>query len=334
MSSPDTLGAQITFFFRDYLLGQRRASEHTVHSYRDSLKLLLRFTARHAGKPVAALTLEEFDAPVVLAFLEHVETERGASAATRNHRLVALRTFFRLVASNVPTAFERCQRILEIPSKRTVQRAIDYLEREEMEAILEAVDRSSVGGRRDYALLALMYNCGSRIQETLNLNARDLCLTRPAHARFFGKGRKERLCPLWPETVTTLRALLSERRIEPASAAPVFVNNRGQRLARDGAANVLAKYVAKAAERVPSVAGKRIHPHSLRHTTAMHMLRAGVDRNAIADFLGHAHSSTTERYAHADLEMKRKAIEACAPPAETNPPRWSQPDMLDFLESL
>lgn len=334
MSSPDLLGPQVTFFFRDYLLNQRGASTHTVHSYRDTLKLLFRFAAEHLEKPVAALALEELDASLLLAFLEHLETKRGSSTATRNQRLGAIRTFFRLVASNVPTALEQCKRILAIPAKRTREKPVDFLEREEIEAILVVVNRSSTRGRRDYALLSLMYNCGSRIQETLDLSPRNICLTPPAHVRFFGKGRKERTCPLWSETVKVLRDFIAERGLEATSTSPIFINNRGQSLSRDGAANLLSKYVAKAVERVPSVAGKRIHPHSLRHTTAMHMLRSGVDRNAIGDFLGHAHASTTDRYIHTDLAMKRKAIESCAQPPSTTPPRWSNPDVLDFLESL
>lgn len=335
MSSPDLLGPQITFFFRDYLLGQRGASVHTVHSYRDAMKLLLRFAAERAGKTVADLVLADLDAAAVLAFLDHLEKERGVSPATRNQRLTAVRTFFRIVAANVPTAFEQCQRILVIPLKRTRQKLVDYLERDEMEAVLAVIDRTSLIGRRDYALLALMYNCGSRIQETLDLNARDVSLPRPAYVRFFGKGRKERVCPLWPETVAVLRAFMDERGLEPMSADPIFVNNRGQRLARDGAALRLAKHAAAAAEQVPTAAGKRIHPHSIRHTTAMHLLRSGVDRNAIGDLLGHSpNSRSTERYAHADLEMKRKAIESCAPPPESDQPRWKQPAVLEFLESL
>ncbi len=334
MSSPELLGPQITFFFRDYLLGQRGASVHTVHSYRDAMKLLLRFAAQRTGKTVTHLSLEDLDAPMILAFLKHLEVERCSSPSTRNQRLGAIRTFFRIVATNAPTAFEQCQRILAIPMKRACQKPVDYLEREEMEAILVVIDRASLIGRRDYALFALMYNCGSRIQETLNLNVRDISLTWPAYIRFFGKGRKERICPLWNETVTVLRDFIEERGLDPTSAVPIFVNNRGQRLSRDGAALRLSKYANKAVLRVPSVAGKRIHPHSIRHTTAMHMLRSGVDRNAIANLLGHARSSTTDRYAHADLEMKRKAIESCAPPPETRQSKWRNPEVLDFLESL
>jgi len=334
MNSADLLGKHITFFFRDYLLCQRGASPHTVHSYRDTVKLLLRFVARRTGRSICDLVLDDFDADAVLAFLDHLESERHCGAGTRNLRLAAVRSFFRIVAANEPAAFERCQRILAIPKKRTLNKPIDYLERDEIEAILAAIERSSYAGRRDYALIAVVYNCGSRIQETLNLNACDVSLARPAHVRFLGKGKKERVCPLWAETVTVLREFLAERGLGPTSNAAIFVSARGRRLSRSGAAYILAKHVGGAVERVPSLGSKRIHPHSIRHTTAMHMLRSGVDRNAIADFLGHAHSSTTERYAHADIEMKRKALEACAPIPETATPRWRTPELMEFLEHL
>jgi site-specific recombinase XerD len=336
MHSPEILGRQISHFFHNYLLGQRGASRHTVHSYRDTLKLLLGFTARRAKKDVAQLMLEDLDAAMVLAFLEHLETERECSVATRNVRLAAIRTFFRIVAANEPTAFEQCQRVIAIPmKKRRPKRPIDYLEREELEAVLAAIDRSSRGGLRDYALLALIYNCGNRIQETLDLNASDLHLERPYHVRLRGKGNKERVSPLWPETAAVVRELLDRRGIAPASSTPVFVNQRGERLSRDGAAYLLKKHVRAASVRVSTLAGKCLHPHSLRHTTAVHMRRAGDDYAAIAALLGHAHPTTTESiYGHIDLEEKRKAIEANPPPVRKSRARWRRPEVLELLASL
>ncbi len=335
MHSPETLGRQITFFFTDYLLGQRGASPHTVHSYRDTFKLLLGFAARRAGKKVADLALVDLDAPAVLAFLEHLEGERECSIATRNVRLAAIRTFFRIVAANVPTAFEQCQRIIVIPMKIAPRRPIDYLERDEMEAVLAAIDRSKAGGLRDYALFALIYNCGNRVQETLDLNACDLHLSKPLFVRLRGKGNKERVSPLWPETAAVLRDLLARRGLEPTSVAPVFVNQRGERLGRDGVAYLLRKHVDKAGARTSSLSRKRVHPHSLRHTTAVHMRRAGDEPNAIAALLGHSQITTTERfYGHVDLEEKRKAIEANPPPIGKTRGRWKRPEVLAFLESL
>jgi site-specific recombinase XerD len=336
MHSHETLGRQISHFFHGYLLGQRGASAHTVHSYRDTLKLLLGFAAHRAEKAVADLTLEDLDAVTVLAFLEHLEGERKCSVATRNVRLAAIRTFFRIVAANVPTAFEQCQRVIAIPmKKRPHTRPIDYLERDELEALLGVVDRSRRGGLRDYALLALIYNCGNRIQETLDLNVSDLHLERPYHVRLRGKGNKERISPLWPETAAAVRELLVQRGVAPTSSTPVFVNQRGDRLTRDGADYLLKKHVNAASAQVPTLARKHIHPHSLRHTTAVHMRRAGGDYAVIAALLGHAHPTTTEGiYGHIDLEEKRKAIEASPPPVRRSGARWRRPEVLEILASL
>jgi len=336
MHSPDTLGQQITFFFHNYLLGQRGASRHTVHSYRDTFKLMLGFAARRAKKSVADLALEDLDAATMLAFLEYLEGERKCSIATRNVRLAAIRTFFRIVAANVPTAFEQCQRVISIPmKKRPPSRPIDYLERDEMEAVLTVIDRSRRGGLRDYVLLALIYNCGNRIQETLDLNACDLHLERPYYVRLRGKGNKERISPLWPETAAAVRELLAQRGVAPTSATPVFVSQRGARLSRDGADYLLKKHVSAASDRTPTLARKRVHPHSFRHTTAVHMRRAGDDYAAIAALLGHAHPTTTEGiYGHIDLEEKRKAIEANPPPVRRSRARWRRPEVLEILASL
>lgn len=219
--------------------------------------------------------------------------------------------------------------------KRPPKRPIDYLEREEVEAVLGAIDRSSPEGLRDYVLVALIYNCGNRIQETLDLNACDLHLERPYHVRLTGKGNKERVSPLWPETAAAIRELLNRRGIAPASATPVFVNQRGERLSRDGAAYLLKKHVRAASARISTLAGKRLHPHSLRHTTAVHMRRAGDDYAAIAALLGHAHPTTTESiYGHIDLEEKRKAIEANSPPVRKSRARWRRPEVLELLAGL
>jgi site-specific recombinase XerD len=335
MHSPETLGRQITFFFTDYLVSQRGASPHTVHSYRDTFKLLLGFAAHRAGKKVANLALVDLDAPTVLAFLEHLEVERKCGIATRNVRLAAIRTFFRVVAANVPTVLEQCQRVSAIPTKIAPHRPIDYLERNEMEALLAAIDRSKPSGLRDYALFALIYNCGNRIQETLNLNACDLHLAKPYFVQLKGKGNKERVSPLWPETAAVLRQLLAHRKLEPTSSQPVFVNHRGERLGRDGAAHLLDKYVAMAGARISTLRRKRVHPHSLRHTTAVHMRRAKNDPNAIAALLGHAQITTTEHfYGHIDLEEKRKAIETNPSPVKPTHGRWRRPEVLEFLTNL
>jgi len=334
MSSPDVLGAQITYFFRSYLVGQRAASSHTVHAYRDALKLLLGFAAERRGCEVAALRIEFLDADLILAFLQHLEDDRHVGIPTRNARLAAVRSFFRTVAANEPTLLEQCRRILAIPAKRGARRTIDYLELEEIEAMLGVIRRETTTGLRDYTLIAFLYNTGARIQEVLNLNAADVQLERPFSVKLIGKGQKERICPLWPETAQLVRDLLAARGVPYNSATALFVNSYNERLSRDGVAYILEKHAQAGARAAPSLASKRIHPHMFRHTTAMHMLRAGDDRNAIASFLGHAQVSTTDLYVQADIEMKRKAIDACAPDLRRGRGKWRQPEVLEFLESL
>lgn len=265
---PNALARTLRQFFTDHLPRLRGLSGHTIHSYRDSLLLLLRFTASHRGKIVVELDLPDLDAEIVVAFLDHLEHERQNSVATRNVRLAALHAFFRYVAAHEPEQLARSQCILQIPFKRADQRTIDYLEYEEIQAVFEAVDRSTNTGRRDYALLATMFNTGARVQEILDLRAYDLQLIKPFQVRLFGKGRKERLCPLWPQTAALLRELCAEHRLDLRAAAPIFLNHRGQPLSRFGVGYILAKYLKRAQAKAPKLRDKRLHPHSMRHYLA------------------------------------------------------------------
>ena len=230
-----------------------------------------------------------------------------------------------------------CQRILAVPFKRTGSRPVEYLEHEEIEAILGVVDRRSVDGRRDYALLATMFNTGARVQEIVALCVADLRLDAPAQVRLHGKGQKERVCPLWPQTADLLRALLAERGHEPQSDEPVFRNHRGMRLTRFGVRYLLQKYCTRAQASVPALRTKRLHPHSMRHSTAVHLLRAGVDIVTISQWLGHASVTTTHRYATVDLDMKRQALAKARPTtgAVAGPARWrTDASVLEWLEAL
>jgi site-specific recombinase XerD len=249
----------------------------------------------------------------VLDFLHDLEVERHNIAATRNVRLAAIHTFFRYCAAEHPERVEQCQRVLAVPFKRTRSRTVEYLEFTEIQAVLAAIDRSTVGGRRDYALLVTMFNTGARVQEIVTLRIADLRLAPPPHLRLCGKGRKERLCPLWPQTVELLRAFLAERHSPPGGDQPLFLNHCRGPLSRFGVRYILAKYCTQAREAIPTLAAKRLHPHSMRHSTAVHLLRAGVDIVTISQWLGHASVTTTNRYATVDLEMKRKAIEQARP---------------------
>lgn len=311
--SPNTLARALRGFFADHLPRVRGTSPHTIHSYRDTFVLLLRFLADRGRRSVADLDVEDPGPQDVLEFLHHLEVERRNIAATRNVRLAAIHAFFRYCAAEHPERIEHCQRVLAVPFKRARSRAVEYLDFPEIQAVLAAIDRTTFGGRRDYALLVTMFNTGARVQEIVTLRVADLRLASPPHLRLFGKGRKERLCPLWPQTVELLRAFLAERHSPPQGDQPLFLNHRRGPLARFGVRYILAKYCTQAREAMPTLAAKRLHPHSMRHSTAVHLLRAGVDIITISQWLGHASVTTTNRYATVDLEMKRKALELARP---------------------
>jgi integrase/recombinase XerD len=329
------LGAIIRDYFIDHLPRLRGSSPHTILSYRDSLALLLRFLAEQRKKPVADLDLADLDPPAILAFLSHLEMHRNNSVATRNVRLAAIHAFFRFVAFRNPEQLDLTQKAIAVPFKRASQRAIDYLEYEEVDSILKAIDRTTLPGARDYALVATMFNTGGRVTEIIDLRVRDLQLTKPFQVRLFGKGKKERYCPIWPETAAVLRSFCQQRRIELSPEAHLFVNHRGHPLSRFGVRYILSQRLAAASEAAPTLAKKRLHPHSMRHSTAVALLKSGVDLSTISHMLGHASPTTTNRYAKVDLEMKRKAIAKVRPVSRKSRTPWAKDGtILDWLESL
>jgi integrase/recombinase XerD len=329
------LGAIIRDYFIDHLPRLRGSSPHTILSYRDSLALLLRFIAEQRKKPVADLDLADLDPPAILAFLSHLEMHRNNSVATRNVRLAAIHAFFRFVAFRNPEQLDLTQKAIAIPFKRAPHRAIDYLEYEEVDSILKAIDRTTLPGSRDYALVATMFNTGGRVTEIIDLRVRDLQLTKPFQVRLFGKGKKERYCPIWPETAAVLRSFCQQRKIELTPEAHLFVNHRGQPLSRFGVRYILSQRLAVASETAPTLLKKRLHPHSMRHSTAVALLKSGVDLSTISHMLGHASPTTTNRYAKVDLEMKRKAIAKVRPVSRKSRTPWAKDGtILDWLESL
>jgi site-specific recombinase XerD len=325
-------------FFHEYLAAQRGLSPNTILSYRDTLKLLLRFGSRRAGKPVDKLLLEDFDEEVMVAFLDDLEAARGNSTETRNNRLAALRTFVRYVAYQDPTLLARCQRICAIPKKRTMHRVVEYLEDHEMAALLNRVDQYSGNGPRDYALLLFLYNTGARVQEAVDLKTADLRLESPSQAKLIGKGRRERICPLWPETIAALDNYLNERCPESSQVPSVFLNANSQPITRFGIRYIVQRYAAQAAETCPSLKSKKISPHSIRHTTAMHLLQSGNDLSVVKDWLGHANLNTTHAYIEIDMKMKRKALEVSRPSdvqaAKKRRAKWLKPSVLEWLDEL
>jgi site-specific recombinase XerD len=330
------LGIALRGFFCDYLPQLKGMSPHTIHSYRDSLKIMLLFLSRDNGS-VDSLCFGDMTVNRIEAFLNHLETQRHNSTGTRNIRLSAVHSFFRYVATTFPEYLHLSQQILSVPFKRMRTRAIEYLEFEELEAVLDKVDRSKPDGRRDYALFTIMFNTGGRVQEIVDLKANDLQLSSPFSIHIFGKGRKERICPIWAKTAHVLHEYVEERGIDHRKPVTLFTNHLGTPLTRFGVRYILAKYIRKAAENHPSLKAKRLHPHSMRHSTAVYLLKSGVDLVSIANWLGHASTNTTNKYATVDLDMKREAIAKAAPPhAESvSHSLWRKnPDILAWLESL
>lgn len=337
-SLPTQLALAIRGFFADHLPRVRGMSAHTIHSYRDSLVLLLRFVAFLRRKDIAALDFDNIGPDEVLAFLDHLEDARRNTASTRNVRLAAIHAFFRYTAAQHPDRLEQCQRILGIPFKRSRSRTVEYLELEEIHAILSAINRSKPTGRRDYALIVTMFNTGARVHEVVDVRANDLQLIKPFQVRLRGKGGKTRTCPLWPQTAAMLRDLCKELAggTDLPATAPVFRNRYGSRISRFGVLYVLQKYVALARVTMPTLAKKRLHPHSMRHSTAVHLLKSGVDIVTVSHWLGHASITTTNRYAAIDLEMKRQALAKMEPlDGFEVPPTWrTDSSIMDWLESL
>lgn len=308
---PTQLGRSVVRFLQDYLPSLRGMSPHTLRSYRDALVLLLRFVARDVRRPIEALEIPDLSADRIARFLQYLETERHNGIATRNARLAAIHTFARFLASERPEHLGILQRVLGIPFKRGARDApVEYFESGEVRALLNCIDRSSPSGQRDYALFALMFNTGARVQEILSLRVRDLRLAPPFQVRLQGKGRKVRFCPIWPGTAKLLRQLIDGRRHADSEQedAPLFTNRQGAALTRFGVRYLLRKYLASTASAASTLQGKRLHPHSLRHTTAIHLLKAGVDFATISQWLGHASLNTTMRYARADIDLKRQAL--------------------------
>jgi site-specific recombinase XerD len=331
---PNSLANLLHAFFHVWMGQQRNLSHHTVLSYRDTWKQFLCFVSQRKRRQVAALSLTDLDANEIVTFLQHLENESKVSIGTRNCRLAAIHSFFTFVSHQEPLAIAQCGEIARIPVKKTSRPAMCYLDAEEITAILRQPDRSNLEGQRDHALLAFLYNTGARIQETLNVCPRAIRFESPAQVELFGKGRKTRICPLWPETVALLKALL--RRQPRADDEPIFVNCYGQPLGATGVRFKLNQYVHAAARQVPSLAKKRVTPHTWRHSVGVQLVAAGVDVTVIRNLLGHTRLDTTNHYARANLETKRKALEQVDPSTKPGkPPRWKRnPELLAWLDSL
>jgi site-specific recombinase XerD len=334
MRRSDPLFRLVETFFRGYLHGTRGASRHTVLAYRDGIRLFLSFVADACSRQVADVRLDDLTVERVIGFLDHLETTRRNGIATRNLRLTALRTFFRHLVREDPARGAQYQRVLSLPLKRKTIPVITYLEPEEVKVLLRQPDRRKRSGARDHALLLFLYNTGARIGEALAVQRADLQLARPSQVRLHGKGRKDRVCPLWQETASALRRLIEES----SSTTHVFLSARGVPLSRDGAAYLLDKYFERAARELPILKRKHITPHVMRHSCAVALLQAGVDLTVIRDYLGHESVATTGRYTRTNLQMKRRVLDAFwrrAGLEGSKDPRWRpKADLLSFLMHL
>ena len=327
-----TLPALLQQFFTERLTNQMQASANTISGYRDTFRLFLGFASQRLGRVPTSLTVEDLNCDLIGDFLDHLETSRSNSARSRNTRLAAIRSFFRFMAMHEPAHMLQCQRILAMPSKRYVRRTVDFLDRAELDALLAAPDRSTWLGRRDHVLLLVAVQTGLRATELVNLLMRDVVTGAGAHIRCEGKGRKQRCTPLRKETLKALQTWITER--GGAENDPLFPTGRGNRLSRDALEQIIHRHVATAAKSCSTLAGKRVSPHVLRHSTAMQLLQHDVDQSVIALWLGHESVETTQIYVHADLRLKEKALARVA--ATTQKPGRYKPDdkLLAFLESL
>ena len=326
------LAPTLQAFFTDRLTGQKRASAHTIAAYRDTIRMLLTFAAQHTGKSPSDLDVDDLGAPLIGAFLDHLERERGNTIRTRNARLAAIRSLFRYAALRHPEHAATIQRVLAIPSKRHDQALITFLTDPELQALLDAPDQATWIGRRDHALILLAAQTGLRASELTGLTCGDLRLGTGAHVSCLGKGRKQRITPLTKQTITVMRAWTRERNGQPDD--PLFATSTGRKLTRDALERRLTKHSTTAARACPSLAAKTITPHVLRHTTAMRLLHAGVDTTVIALWLGHEQIQTTQIYLHADLAIKQKALDRTTPPT-AKPGRYQPTDrVLAFLDAL
>lgn len=330
MSDKNFLGPWIKRFLTEHLVGERNLARNTQSSYRDTLTLFLPFIANKAKKPIDRLTFEHLSHESVRFFLSHLEQGRSCSVATRNQRLAALHAFARFIGERNPEQVDWCAKVRTVPFKKTSKPLMPYLDKIEMDSLLDAPQISTEQGLRDYAILLFLYNTGARATEAAQVTTADLDLDHTPSVRITGKRGKVRFCPLWSLTTRTLRPLVAGR----SDNQPTFKNCRGQALTRFGIHGLVSRYALKASQRVPSLNKKRVSAHTIRHTTAVHLLRAGVDINTIRAWLGHVSLDTTNVYAEVDLEMKAKALAHCEVFTSKQTPCWEEPKIMAFLKAI
>lgn len=339
MNNIHPLANYIHSFFNQHLALEKGLSPNSILAYRDTIKLLLCFASGFLKKKVDQINLEELDEKLILAFLDYIEKERKCSPKTRNLRLAAIRTFFNFIGRKEPVLLNQCRQIRSIPLKKTVHKTIDYLESNEMQALLDVVDVNSSSGLRDKALFMLLYNTGARVSEVANIKLDDLRLEQPSQIKILGKGKKQRACPLWPETVAALKIYIKYRKPKDNSNEYLFLNTNGLPITRFGIGHITKKYALKASEKCKTISEKRVSPHTFRHSTAMSLLESGNDINMVKLWLGHSDINTTHMYIELNMEMKRRILDNCKPLDSNNQEltklkKWQQPGILKWLNNL
>lgn len=336
MTDTSLLGGWVRRFLLEHLVNERNLSRNTQFSYRDTIRLVLPFLAKAVRKDIHRLLILDLSAEQVRRFLNDLEVERRCGVATRNQRLAALRSLAHFIGLRSPEHVEWCGQVRSVPFKKKTQAAISYLEKSELDALLAAPDESTAQGRRDHAVLLFLYNTGARADEAAHVTIGDLHLPAipsrdPGWVLIHGKGNKERRCPLWERTVARLTQLVSGR----AASEHIFLNRYHRPLTRFGVHALVERYTTRAAEQTPSLRDKRVSPHTLRHTTATHLLRAGVDINTIRAWLGHVSLATTNLYAEVDLQMKAEALAGCeVKDPQTHKPWREDVGLMEFLDNL
>jgi site-specific recombinase XerD len=331
MKNENLLGPWVRRFLLEHLVAERNLSHNTQASYRDTLMLLLPFASRQGSVAIDRMTVEDVTPAIVRKFLDHLERDRKCSDVTRNQRLATIHSLARFIGMRSPVHLAWCGEIRGIPFKKTAKTVIGYLEKAEMDALLNQPDRRTNLGARDHALLLFLYNSGARADEAAKLTVGNLQLDASPSVRLHGKGNKHRICPLWRRTATSLTRLVTDR----DKTDSVFLSRVNQPLTRFGIHRVVTQYATLASKAVPTLATKRVSPHTIRHTTAVHLLRAGVDINTIRAWLGHVSLDTTHIYAEVDMEMKAKALASVDISGLKNPPQQrALPSLMAFLKAV
>ncbi|HBG04683.1 MAG: integrase [Geobacteraceae bacterium GWC2_58_44] len=332
MTDMTLVGPWVRRFLMEHLIGERNLTRNTQASYRDALVLMLPFAAAHVGLPIERLSLEHLSPELIRSFLLYLEQQRECSVATRNQRLAAIHAFAHFIGERSPEHLSWCSKIRAVPFKKTSRPIMSYLDKPEMDTLLDTPNSTTKQGMRDYALLLFLYNTGARADEAARVTVNDLNFDSSSSVSISGKRGKIRICPLWDLTANTLQSLIAGRK----DGQQVFLNCRDQAITRFGVNAIVKRYVLKASKKVSSLSSKRVSTHTIRHTTAVHLLRAGVDINTIRAWLGHVSLDTTNIYAEVDLEMKAKALAHCEifTPEESTKHWNDQPDLMAFLKAL